>query len=189
MRHVSLTPVLVPLARAIRAFLSERRGSVTVETILILPPLIWAYLGIYVFFDAFETITTASKANYTISDALSRQRQEVDSQFLDNAHGLFQWLVTSDETAIRVSSITWSDADEAYKIAWSYAAGGKTPQTDATIGTYANQIPILPDGDHLIVVETWLDYTPLFSMGLGPFTFQEFTVTRPRFMPKLEFVT
>lgn len=188
MRLPSLTSCLSPLRRILNAFLSERRGSVTVETMLILPPLIWAYLGIYVFFDAFSTITTASKANYTISDALSRQRQEVDTQFLESSHDLFQWLVASDRTAIRISSITWSDADDAYRVAWSYSTTGQTSQTNGTIGAFESQIPILPDGDHLIVVETWLDYTPLWSMGLGPFTFRDFTVTRPRFMPKLEFV-
>lgn len=175
------------LLSALRAFRDDHRGTITVETVLVLPMLIWAYLGIYVFFDAFAKITLSSKSTYTIADMLSRQREEVDTQFLDNSRDLFDWLSHSTDTAIRISSISWNETDKAYKVAWSYAAGGKAVQTNATINDYADKIPILPEGDYLIVVETWLDYTPLFLNYLDPFTFTEFTVTRPRFMPKLEY--
>ncbi|ABA79575.1 pilus assembly protein [Rhodobacter sphaeroides] len=171
----------------LRAFWSDRRGSATVEMVLVLPLLVWAYLGIYVFFDAFAKITVSSKATYTISDMLSRQRSSVDGTFLANAHGLFDWLTGARATSIRVSSITWDETSQSYEVQWSFAEGGPDIQTNATIGDYEDRIPVLPEGDYLILVETWMDYTPLFLQFLDPFTFTEFTVTRPRFMPKLDF--
>jgi hypothetical protein len=176
------------LPKLLRRFIRDTEASLTVELVIMLPVLLWGYVATSVFFDAYNVQSNAAKATYTIADLLSRQREEVDAQFLGEAHDLFDWLLAGNGvSAMRVSSVSYDVEDEAYDVHWSYSSGGRPLQTDVSIADHAGQLPDLPEGDYVIVVETWLDYVPSFSVGLPSQTFENFTVTAPRFMPKLEY--
>ena len=173
-----------------RRFLQDTEATLTVELVLALPILLWGYLATGVFFDAYNVQSNASKATYTVADLLSRQREEVDAKFLTESRNLFDWLLGNQGTsAIRITSVSFDDVADVYRVHWSHGTNGKQPQTDATIANFAGQLPDLPDGDYVIVVETWHDFTPSFSVGIPESTFENFIVTAPRFMPKLEFVS
>jgi Flp pilus assembly protein TadG len=58
-------------------FLRDSRAAVALETVLILPILIWAFVASFVFFDAYRVYSTSVKATYMVADMLSRQTNEV----------------------------------------------------------------------------------------------------------------
>jgi hypothetical protein len=57
--------------------------------------------------------------------------------------------------------------------------------TTASLSSIADRLPILADGDHVVLVEVAVDYTPSFNVGLGKQTIEQFIVTRPRFVPRV----
>ena len=94
--------------------------------------------------------------------------------------------------SMRVSSVTWSQARNRYEIKWSRSPGNAMPRlTTATLQTLSQHIPILADGDTVIVVETNTQFRPAFARlniaenFLEAQDFSQFVVTRPRFVPQV----
>lgn len=175
------------LAQRLRAFRNDLRGSLSVEAVLIFPLLMWAYAAMFVYFDAFRAQNTNLKAAYTISDMVSRETNGVSANYIEGLNTVFDYLTKSTEpTWVRVT-IVYCDQDcydpaRVLKKDWSYATDGKPKLTDADVqGSYDSKIPILPLGERLIMVETFVDYQPAFNVGLDGFTFENFVATRPRF--------
>ncbi len=174
---------------SIARFARDNRGSVTVEAVLILPLLLWAYVATFVFFDAFKTQNTNLKAAYTIADMVTRQA-EVDAAYVEGLHVVYDYLIaTGEDTSLRVSSVLWNDVDGNYEVIWSYATGGDPVMTTASIVDFEDQLPMMPVGDTVIVVETTLDYTPTFDVGILSRSFTQFIVTRPRFQSDVDWVS
>ena len=167
---------------------ADSRGSVTVEAVLILPLLLWAYMAAFVYFDAFHTRKVNLSAAYTIADMLSRQQNTINIAYLNGLNTVYDYLTeTPRPTGIRVSSVFWDNVNNVYKVQWSYATDLRPILTDVTINNYASQLPTIPVGDTLLVVETSLDYTPAFDVGIVAHTFTEFVATRPRFVAQVPF--
>lgn len=177
---------LRPAAR----FSRDQRGSTTVEAVLILPLLLWAYVAMFVYFDAFKVQNANLRAAYTIADMISRQTDSIDANYVNGLRTVFDYLVGIETTtSVRASSVFWDGVSNSYKVSWSYGTGTMPLLTNANINDYATKLPIIPVGDTLIVIETWLDYTPAFEVGgLQPRTFKEFIATRPRFVAEVPFV-
>ena len=53
------------------------------------------------------------------------------------------------------------------------------------LATLRGRLPVMPDAEIAILVETWVGYSPTYSVGLADFTFQDLVVTRPRFAGQL----
>lgn len=173
------------LAR-LRLFAGDARGSLSVETAMIYPLLIFAYIATFVFFDAFRSQNVNLKAAYTISDMLSRQTEEVDMDYLNGLNKVFDYLTVSNtETWIRVSVINWSDDENKYRLEWSQATSGKASLVQADITDMADQIPVMADGDTLILMQTAMAYEPIFDVGLAARWYENLVLTRPRFAPRL----
>lgn len=173
---------------ALRRFVDETRASFSVETVLILPLLLWVFVGTFVFFDAFRAQTSSSKAAYTISDMLSRETNAVSSDYIDGLNEVFDYLIrTRYDTSIRVSSIGWDDDAGKYTVIWSYATRGGGALTDTLANQAEGRLPDIPSGDTLVLVETRLAYIPPFNVGIGAQHFNEFVASRPRFAPQLVF--
>ena len=169
-------------------FTRGTKGSVTVEAVLVLPLLLWAYMATFVFFDAFHTRKVNLTSAYTVADMLSRQQNTINIAYLNGLNTVYDYLSdTSRPTGIRYTEVYWDGVNNVYKVYWSYATDLRPVLTDATIGTFASKLPSIPVGDYLLIVETSLSYVPAFDVGLVSHDFTEFVATRPRFVAKVEF--
>lgn len=179
------------IKQAVAAFLRDEDASLTVEAVLILPILVWWYAASLVFFDAYDARNVNLKAAYTVSDMLSREMDEVNAGYIEGLSDVFEYLTAGHGTngAIRVTLVRChSDCDKDTRVLkkdWSYGTNGKTALVDANMDNYQDDVPIMPQGDRVIMVETWMDYSAAFDVGLTTESFENIVITRPRFVPQL----
>jgi len=172
-------------------FRRDDEGSIIAESVIMFPTLFAAVLAMFVFFDAFRNQSVNLKANYTIADSLSRQTEYVTNTYMNNMWNMHRFLTdTRHLTRMRISVISFDATANGgvgkHNVVWSRAKGGGADFTDAaisSIGLNKNEIPIMPNNEILIVVQTEVAYEPDFSVGLEGFTFTNTTYTRPRFNP------
>lgn len=160
----------------------DEEGTVTIETVLIFPLLMWTIMVTYVSFDGFRAKNTNVKAAYTVTDMLSRELNCINDDYLDASQRMLNFLSSSaHDVKLRVSVIEFDEDDDAYKKAWSEHRGGNwSDHTDASINDLSHRIPVLPPDDQLIMVETRMAFEPIFSVGIGVVDMQNFVVSRPR---------
>lgn len=167
----------------LRRFLGSESGSVTVEAVLVLPILCWAYLGTFAFFDAFRTQSVNVKAAYTIGDVLSRQTDYITPEFLDSLYALQDVLTATEEpTRMRISAVRYTGGK--LEVRWSKVRGSGVPElTTSTVDAVSHHVPVaaLSDGEVVILTETWMEYAPPFDVGLDKLEFAEVVVTPPRY--------
>jgi Flp pilus assembly protein TadG len=173
------SPILV-----IKHFGRDETGTVMAETLIVLPMLLWAYLALFVYWDSFRSMNKVQKATYTISDTISREMATVPSTYFDGLQSVMGLLIDGDQTVkLRVTSITFDQDEDKYKVLWSYSPnGGFAEYTDATLASVRGKIPNMSDADFATIVETEVPFTPVFNVGLTLTTFKQFIVTRPRFV-------
>lgn len=154
----------------LRRFNRDESGVLVAEALVMLPLLIWAYLALLVYWDAYRSINTAQKAAYTVSDIISREQPSttLTPAYITGMRNLIKFLIDTDQTVkLRVTSVTWSAAHNRYEVDWSVSPdNAATPLTTATIGTVKANIPQIADGDHAIIVESQVDYHPITN-GFG----------------------
>ncbi len=143
------------------------------------------------------------KSNYAVSDLLSRETNTIDMSYINGARSLYRYLTQadSDRSWIRVTVVHCidecavspgaEDDGRTLEIEWSRATDGQPDLTDDDIATrYNDVIPLIADGERVIMVETTMDYDPPFSSeltGIEYKTFRDVVMTRPRFAPQLCF--
>lgn len=175
------------LARPLRRFGAREDGSVLAEGVIVLPLLIWAFIGLFVYWDAFREMNTVQKAGYTLSDVLSRQKTGVNNAYVTGMKDLLDYLVNTEgnETTLRVTSVTRNITTNKYEVHWSRTTNSlKMPVLSTSkLQDYLAQIPTMSYADYAIIVEVQVPYAPAFNVGLAEQTFNEFIVTRPRFLP------
>lgn len=173
---------------ALRRFARDESGVITTETLLITPLLLWVFLALFVYWDAFRAQNTSIKASYVVADMISRENSAVNMAFINGMHSVFRYMVdTGEDTWIRVSSVRFNQAQNRYDVLWSRSTNlTRAPNhSTTTMATLRPNLPILADSDTLIVVETWRRFTPAFQVGLDRRTFHEIAVVRPRFLSPL----
>lgn len=176
------------LPALLRRWLRDTQGALSVETIIVFPVLLGAFLALLVFFDAFRTQKVNVSASYTLSDLISRQVAPVTPAYLEGLHDIYDHISRSNHaTSLRVSSVYWNVIDEEYQVVWSYATRGGTPLGNARLNEAVDRLPIIPRADTVILMEAQMHYTPPFAQGLTARTFSHFVVTRPRFAPQIVF--
>ncbi|WP_428928463.1 TadE/TadG family type IV pilus assembly protein [Marinibacterium sp. SX1] len=167
-------------------FADDTRGSVSVEFLIMMPLLFWAYMAAYVFFDGYRTSTTNLKAAYTVSDMLSRETQVVDDEYIDTMVELVKFLTQPDnEVDMRITLVYWSEDDNRYYVDWSEDRGFGTIITNGSIAEFEDKLPVLYDGDRVILMETRGYYDPDFNIGWKTQELYNAVVTRPRFAPQI----
>lgn len=180
--------ILERLAGKLAGFRDDRRGSMAVESVIVFPILIWAYLGMFTYWEAFRTENTNSKAAYVIADMLSRQTDPVDVAFIEGLGDLYAYLTRERfPTAIRVSSIGWDSVQNDYMVRWSHATQGRPALTTADAEQMDAVLPNFPAGDTVLLIESVLDYSPIFKVGLADRAMTQFVYTRPRFVSAVPF--
>ena len=192
---------MIRLRNSLRSFARDESGVLLVEFLILLPLLIWTFIALVVYWDVFRTMNASQKASYAISDLLSRQAVVTD-QFLDGLDNVMTFLTPgASDSSLRITSFQLNegtirlpafDADDSYCVLFSRSPAGKVPQLTATeledFNTVIPGIPEMNDTESYILVETWVDYSPAFDIGvlqfapgMGDKTFTQFIVTRPRF--------
>ena len=162
------------------AFRQDSEGSMPTEGVMAATFLIWWYIASFQFFDAYRQKNVNLKAAYTIADMISRQEM-VNASYVDGLNKIFDYLTFSRKpTWVRVTSVYWDATNRVYKVQWSRASGSHQAHTNASIQAKAAQIPVMPAGDTVIVVETNMAYDPIFRIGLDARWYDTFIVTRPR---------
>ena len=181
--------------RALGRFTRDEGASVTVETIFILPLLLWAFIATFTYFDVYRAKSLSLKANYAISDLLSRTGHKIDMDFLNGTGEVFEYLTQSDASSwVRVSVVYCTEDcatdNRVLKKWWSKATDGKPTFSDEDIMQHFEPIiPWIAPNEQVIVVETGVHYYPPFNAanftGIGERDFIDIVMTRPRFAPQL----
>ncbi len=185
---------LTPIRTKAQAFWRGEDGSMTVEAVMILPLLLWAFLATFTYFDVYRAKNLALKANYAISDLLSRETQ-VDMNYLLGIEDVYAYLTEGGDPAwVRVTVLRCSDDCDSENNRtlvrdWSKATDGLEEITNEDLqGVYDDVIPVLAEGDRVIMVETMASYEPPFSVyltGIEARDMRDIVMTRPRFAAQL----
>ncbi|KPD12719.1 TadE/TadG family type IV pilus assembly protein [Phaeobacter sp. 11ANDIMAR09] len=181
--------MLTSLLKQLRGFRQNTEGALTVEFMLLAPLLLWTFAAIYTFFDAFRQDAVNLKAAYTISDLVSRETTELNETYIDSMYAMSQLLIRSDSaTSIRISVVRWDEEDDRYYLDWSKERGESFVEwTNATISEVEERLPVMPDQERVILVETRNDLEPAFKVGLPSMDLDNFVFSRPRFAPLVHF--
>lgn len=175
-----------------RRFVRSERGGAVVEGVLMLPVMVAAWIGLYAFWEGYNTRAALQKATFSMADMLSREMVPVSGALLDGLDGGAEYLVgprfdvTTRFTGFRRTGP--NDADVA--VIWSYSPGElRAAMTTADLVAMAGQLPNLSVGTMAVIAETQMAYSaptpvPLISY-LVPSSFSERVVLRTRFVPKL----
>ena len=168
-------------------FRNEEGGTLVAEAVLVLPFMLWSYLALFVYWDAYRSVNTVQKAAYTVSDMISREMVAVSDAYINGMDAMMEYMIDhSQDAKTRVTSVTWSAINNRYEVHWSRSPGGAMPQlTTTTIQGMKDRIPVMSDGDYVVLVEVEVSYHPSFNVGVGNQILEQFIVTRPRFVPKV----
>lgn len=154
-----------------------------------LPLLVWTLIATLIFFQGFHLQSRNVKVTYTIGDILSREEAPVSPSYLDNLHGLQNMMTSAADgrAALRVSLVKFSlnevDGTGRYSVIWSEARGGRVVAhpTGAPEPRLEASLPVMFDGQSILVTETWVEYVPALYFGfLETREFAELMTTRPR---------
>lgn len=183
MRHLSRA------AKRLRIFREDQAGSVAIEAVILVPIMVWGYLAMFTIFDSYRQYTTQQKAVYTISDLISRQWEPLDAALIDGAHDLFESLTRSpQETGMRVTVAKYDLTLQEYQVIWSRTRGGMVGLESQDIADWTHRLPVMPQGDQIIIVESSSAFIPVFNIGLPNQTINNFVFTRPRYAKQVCFV-
>ena len=80
----------------LRRFVRDTAGNMTLETVIWMPLMILVLGATFSFYEAFRQKSLNTKAAFTIADALSRETDPVDDQYLDGMLELLEFLTTDD---------------------------------------------------------------------------------------------
>ena len=178
------------LKARLKAFCQDTSGNVTIEFVLAMPILFWTFMASYVFFDGYRQSAVNLKAAYTISDLISRETIAINDTYIDSMVNLLQLMTRSgSEVDLRISVIRWDQEDDRYYLDWSANRGFPTELTNANIATIEEKLPVMPDNERVILVETNNIFVPVFNVGLDDIDLENFVFTRPRFASQVPWET
>ena len=172
----------------LRRFRDETDGNVTIEFVLAMPILFWAFMASFVFYDGYRQSTVNLKAAYTIGDLISRETEEINDNYIDSMHNLLTMMVdsaSSGDVDLRISVVRWDEADDRYYVDWSANRGFSEELADANVMELETRLPVMPDNERVILIETNNLFRPLFRVGLDDIDLENFVFTRPRFVSQV----
>lgn len=185
-----MKPLYSRLFDRLRKLSQREEGSMSIEAMIIVPVLIWSMLGSWVYFDAFRAQFGNAKAGYTLGDIISRETGYITDDYIDSLYTLQRFLASRpEEIRLRVSVIKYDEDDDAHYVVWSENRGGGGTINDDDLIDMRERLPIMADAGRAIVVQTSVDFQPVFGGAIGALTFDDFVVTRPRFSAQVCFNT
>lgn len=179
---------MLNVSKFLRRFSKDDRGSIAVETVVIIPVMFWAYLTMFSIFDAYRQHAVQQKVAYAIGDIISRETTPVDDAYLNGMVELVRFMSTiknPGDISLRVTSVRWNGINNVYERDWSQAKGWVSAMTDAQVAGLQPNLPVMPHNERVMVVETFVKFEPVFDVGLQDRTIQNFVFTRPRYAPRV----
>ena len=177
------------MAARLAAFRDDSRGTVSVEAVIMLPILFWAYMAMFVYFDAYRQTSISQKAAFTISDMISRETQPINAAYIDATQELFDFLIPSRASSrIRITIARYDAEADSYDVVWSQVRGTVAEMTKGNLQRLRGSLPEVPDGEQFILVESWTPYEAPFSIGLDDEVIGTLVTARPRFAPQVKWV-
>ena len=165
-----LASLFRPLLRALRRRFGNEDGVIAVETVVITPFLLMGLLFSFEYYDMFRQQSLMEKATYTVTDALSRENGVIDDTYIDNLKTTFDMMVGArNPTQLRVSVVHFhAAAGGSYELRWSEVrgTGELIPLTQAHMDELGPSLPIMINGQDLILVESTNLHRPLVTNGL-----------------------
>jgi hypothetical protein len=187
-------------------------GTLIAEALMVIPFMAWAYLAMFVYWDAYRSVNNVQRATYALADMFSREMRTIDPAYVAGMRNVMQYMLDADQDAkIRVTSITFSAARNRFEVLWSNSPrNDMIPLTTTSLQNYADcsnmatagnrcRIPMMTDGDTAIIVEAEVMFYAAFSVPFynvtssdqiidnGQQMIRQFIVTRPRFVPRICF--
>ncbi|MEP5732303.1 MAG: hypothetical protein ABJL67_23385 [Sulfitobacter sp.] len=171
---------------AFAGFARREDGTIAMEAMIILPMMFWAFLSVFSIFHTYRTYTISQKAAFTIGDSISRETAPLDDDYLEGMHGLFEYLSRSQgASTLRVTSLRYDGTNDEFTRDWSEVQGSKPELSNDDVRNWTTRLPVMPDGERVMLVETWTTYDPPFATGLEEREIVNFVFTRPRFAPRV----
>jgi len=172
-------------------FRDDEQGTVMVEAVVTLPLLFFGLAATYEFFELHRYNSARDKASYTIADMISREMQTVTPTYLDNAKIVFDE-ITNDNgvNQFRISVIKYDEDEDEYSIKWSQirGTGRLVALRSVDVESAHDQLPIMDDGEEVILVESVSTYPNMFEVGLSEdVQIATRVLTSPRFAPQIVF--
>ena len=183
---------MLALLYPFRRFARDERGAILLETIIMLPVLIWALLAMAAYWDAYRTVNRQQKAVYAVADVIARQRT-VTTTYVDAMDNVVNYMLDDNQTVkLRLTSVGWDESSQKFTVKWSRSPDNKmVALTNTTLQPLAPKIPKMTASSTIVLLETELGYVPNInvgvnnSMGIQAQTLRQFIVTRPRFSDKI----
>lgn len=169
-------------------FARDTKGTVAVESIVLLPLVIWTYVAMFTFFDMLRMKSVNQKAAFTIADAYSRETQKINDTYVDSTFTLFQGLTRVSNPGLRVTVISYDQDTDKYTVKWSERRGAAAPSqlNDNNVNSLRSWLPRIASGDEFILLETWNDYKIPFKIGMDDWQMKSHVFMNPRFADQLK---
>lgn len=171
---------------------SNERGNITIETIYVVPLIMWTTLAFAIVWEYYRAVNIAQRATYAVADIVSRERVTITDSFIKlkylrtfafvnglstNTNALNN---TSFPATIRVTSLILAPSSSigmppTLKVMWSMSSNSgvnglpilSNPLDPSIVGS----IPKMIEGDSIVLVETRLRWTPRLTAqqaSIGP---------------------
>lgn len=170
----------------LRRYLRDTRAAVAFETVLLTPLLIWAFVASFVFFDAFRVYNSSIKATYMVADMISRQTSTIYGHDIEGMASIVRYVLRDGgDLQMRVTQV--GRVGNNYRVDWSHGINGVARLFNADIDDIEDRLPVMANGERVLLVETFISYRTPFDVGLELLQFDNFTLTRPRYAGQVPF--
>lgn len=174
----------------LRDLKSSQSGTITVESVIILPILFFGLMATYAYHDSYRHKSWAVKGTYAVSDYLSRVKF-VDQNGINGLNKVFAYVSQSSKANwVRVTLIQCDDDcnedDKDLELHWSHVSSPDGPEAhtqDSLTRFLRKHVPTMYEDQFALVVETSAGYTPVFPVtwtGIFPEHFNDLVVTTSR---------
>ncbi len=179
--------ITVPKNRFFKRFANEEDGSWSLEIIILTPAMFFALLFVYDAFYGFRMNSVNQKVAFTISDMVSRETTPIDDAYVSGSLELFKFMTAAhnNNASIRITAVKYDGENDKFELEWSEGRGNIIGATPAEVENWKDRLPNMPDNEIITVVETYVDFEPVFNIGFEDRLIYNFVFTRPRYAPQV----
>lgn len=175
-----------PFLPRLRRFRDAEDGVMAVEAVVVIPFLVWSFLALFALTDVYRSQHANTTSSYTIVDALSRETEAVNAAYIEGLNNLHTQMTRARAaTKMRATHVWFDGGDNQLEVRWSYGTGELPALTTATLSEISARIPTLSNGESVIVVETWMPYSPIVDYLVEDLNIYKLVVSRPRYAPTI----